>query len=346
MRRRAFTLIELLVVIAIIGVLIALLLPAVQSAREAARRAQCTNNLKQLGIAIHNYEGPYRSYPLGTIAAVWAGDPTLSPGNYRWGALAFLTPFLEQTSVFDSLNFSFPLYGPGTTIPPGQIFPPNRTSVNTMVNLFLCPSDRMERLTTGDGFLGGTGREFAPTNYQFCAGSGSSGGDVTIADGSFRLNVITRPAEITDGLSNTAFTSESLLGSGGARTYLPGTVPLNPDVLFASVPWQGSAAASVTPTTCLQPAAYSPNRLFTWVDGSYSQGLYNHYYPPNSLNIDCIVGTAGVNHGWKAARSRHPGGANTLFGDGSVHFVKNSINAVIWAGIGTRAGGEIASFDQ
>jgi prepilin-type N-terminal cleavage/methylation domain-containing protein/prepilin-type processing-associated H-X9-DG protein len=346
MRRRAFTLIELLVVIAIIGILIALLLPAVQSAREAARRAQCTNNLKQLGIATHNYEGPIGSYPLGTIAAVWPGDPTLSPGNYRWGALAFLTPYLEQTAVFNALNFLFPMYGPGTTNPPGQIYPPNYTSVNTMVALFLCPSDRMERLTTADGFLGGTGRQFAPTNYQFCAGSGSSGGDVTIADGVFRENLITRNQDITDGLSNTAFTSESLLGSGGVRSIAANAGPYDPNVLFASVTWEGSAAASVTTTSCLQPVSYSPNRLFSWADGSYSQGLYNHYYPPNTLYMDCIVGVTGINDGWKAARSRHPGGANVLFGDGSVHYVKNSINVAVWSGIGTRAGGEIANFDQ
>src|ERR1700734_903350 len=97
-RRRAFTLIELLVVIAIIAILIALLLPATQAAREAARRIQCTNNLKQLGLALHNYEGTYGGYPLGTINAAWPVDPTIPSGNYRWGTLAFLTPFLEQTS--------------------------------------------------------------------------------------------------------------------------------------------------------------------------------------------------------------------------------------------------------
>ena len=116
MNRRAFTLIELLVVIAIIAVLIALLLPAVQAAREAARRAQCTNNLKQLGIAIHNYEGSIGSFPLGTIAAAWPSDPNLSQGNYRWGALASSTPFLEQAGLFNSLNFSFPLFGESVPI--------------------------------------------------------------------------------------------------------------------------------------------------------------------------------------------------------------------------------------
>jgi prepilin-type N-terminal cleavage/methylation domain-containing protein/prepilin-type processing-associated H-X9-DG protein len=346
MNRRAFTLIELLVVIAIIAILIALLLPAVQSAREAARRTQCTNNLKQLGIAVHNYEGSIGCYPLGTIAAVWPSDPKLSQGNYRWGALAFLTPYLEQTSVFNSLNFSFPLYGEAVPVLSSQVYPANTTTVNVMVLEFLCPSDRMERLTTADGFLGGAGRQFAPTNYQFCAGSGASGGDVTTADGVFQQDLITRNQGVTDGLSNTAFTSESLLGSGGVRTITVGSVLPNPNVMFASVTWEGSAPASVNTTSCLQPVSYSPNRLFTWADGSLSQGLYNHYYPPNTLYLDCICGFQGVNDGWKAARSLHPGGVNVLYGDGSVHFVKNSINNTLWMGIGTRAGGEIATADQ
>src|SRR5262245_39523460 len=109
--RRAFTLIELLVVIAIIGVLVALLLPAVQAAREAARRMQCTNNLRQLGIAFHNYEGAHGGFPPGRVIAPWPGDPTLPAANYRWGVLASLTPYLEQTNVFNALNFSFPIYG-------------------------------------------------------------------------------------------------------------------------------------------------------------------------------------------------------------------------------------------
>ena len=140
--RRAFTLIELLVVIAIIAVLISLLLPAVQSAREAARRAQCINNLKQLGLAMQNYHSGNNCFPVGFLynynpptVGILAGTPGF---HYAWSILAQMTPFLEQTNVYNAANFNWPFAGP----PPGYtIWPANLTIMNTTVSLFLCPSD-------------------------------------------------------------------------------------------------------------------------------------------------------------------------------------------------------------
>src|SRR5262249_13818448 len=103
---------------------------------------------------------------------------------------------------------------------------------------------------------------------------------------------------------------------------------------------------TVNPAACLNPTTVSPLRLFAWVDGTYNHGLYNHAATPNSRNPDCLVTFNSVTYGWKAARSRHPGGANVMFGDGSVRFAKNSVSASVWAGVATRAGGDVASLDQ
>jgi prepilin-type processing-associated H-X9-DG protein len=176
---------------------------------------------------------------------------------------------------------------------------------------------------------------------------------VTNADGSFRVNAMTRVAEVTDGLSNTACGSESLLGPGVADT-VPntlGTAPSNAaDLLFLNAQWQGTATASINATNCLAATSQSTERMSSWVDGTYTYGLYDHHYPPNSSSYDCITvlhDTQGNNlalsQGWKGARSRHPGGANVLFGDGSVHFAKSSIDPVTWGAVATRAESQVIS---
>jgi prepilin-type processing-associated H-X9-DG protein len=211
----------------------------------------------------------------------------------------------------------------------------------------------MQKITTTDGFYGGPDRDFAPTNYHFCAGDGANGGDLTMNDGTFRVNILTRLAAVTDGLSNTAVGSESILGSGGADTVpnTPGAYSQNStDILFLNARWQGTATASINPANCLAATSLSTERMGSWVDGTYGYGLYDHHYTPNSTSFDCITvlhdaqgKNLALSMGWKGARSRHPGGANVLFGDGSVHFMKNSIDGGTWGALATRAGGEVIS---
>jgi len=161
MRRRAFTLIELLVVIAIIAVLIALLLPAVQQAREAARRSQCKNNLKQLGLALHNYHSSLNVFPPNLVPG---GNFNYSAGN--WGVLAFLNPYLDQTNVYNLMNLSAPTYA--STSPYNIADPNNAKAVAIIVPLFLCPSDRGQPVALNAYGIAAIG----PTNYAACQGSG------------------------------------------------------------------------------------------------------------------------------------------------------------------------------
>jgi prepilin-type N-terminal cleavage/methylation domain-containing protein/prepilin-type processing-associated H-X9-DG protein len=332
-----FTLIELLVVIAIIGVLIALLLPAVQAAREAARRMQCTSNLKQLGIAVHNYHDSLGRFPFGAIIAppenYWVVNGLAPAGHYRYSALAELTPFLEQTNVFNAMNFQLPLKDGGSSI-----FPQNSTVFLTQVNLFLCPSDG--RTTPVSGFAVG--------NYMACAGDGVIGGGFGMADpafgepnGVFFFNSGKSLADLTDGSSTTALMSESLVGNASASvTTLPAP---NPNEVMAVVAGASPIYNPLSVSECQSPISYYFKRNTSWAQGDFQAGLYTHFTTPNSKTLDCL---RGPYHAWKTARSRHPGGVNVLFGDGSVKFLKDSINPTTWRAVGTRSGGEVLSADS
>jgi prepilin-type N-terminal cleavage/methylation domain-containing protein/prepilin-type processing-associated H-X9-DG protein len=338
-RRVAFTLIELLVVVAIIAVLIGLLLPAVQKVREAAARMKCSNNLKQLGLALHNYEGANGSLPPAFPATPLAPYQTYSPYYYSWSVLAQLNAYLEQTAIYNSMDLKLPMYQGAPTY---SVFPANQFAVAQVVRLFLCPSDRGQPVSTAYGVT-----DLGPTNYAACNGSGTTGGGAPYgspwgADGVFRAKTPTRITDITDGTSNTAALSESTLGDGAEATT---TQPGGPDVAYKYLGYSGSLP---TPAGCAgTPATWNGNnrRGFMWASGEIRAASYNHSLTPNSPSFDCVANDPA--NGWytavgfRAARSRHTGGANLLLGDGSVRFVRDAVDAAAWRAVGTRSGGEV-----
>jgi prepilin-type N-terminal cleavage/methylation domain-containing protein/prepilin-type processing-associated H-X9-DG protein len=342
-KKRGFTLIELLVVIAIIAILVALLLPAVQQAREAARRTQCRSQLKQLGIALHNYHDVHQTFPPNLIPGGRPGS-----GGYigyfqgNWGVMAYLTPFLEQTAVYHLLNLEAPTYanvGGSWVIPDDN----NREAAATIVPLYLCPSDISRKVSSNWGVMEGIG----PTNY--CANMGTgidpagvNNGSPYDADGVFFADSKIRFADLTDGSSNTACMSESLLGEGSEISGAP-TAPGLPtkhykNLAFGTSISDGSCAAA---TTWNQ----SDPRQFSWYSGEIRCASYNHYYGPNSDHYDCVAnGPASLGFiasGWKAARSQHPGGVNLLLCDGAVRFVGDSVDLETWRSLSTRSGAEV-----
>ena len=349
MRRsyRAFTLIELLVVIAIIAVLIALLLPAVQAAREAARRSQCMNNLKQLGLSMHNYHSTYNSFPVGFLYPTNTAGLPVPALHYRWSVLAQLSPYLEQTNVFNSLNMNFPIAaGPSGVYGVGAwtVFNENVTSLSTKVNLFACPSDGQGPTTLLAG-----GVTSGPTNYHFCTGNGSPNsanpGDAGLtvpANGAFVLGQAQSLSTITDGSSGTVAGSEQLIGTaaGGASTF-NGSLPPSGEVQRMAV----TTAVPLTDAGCQSPTGWRLDKGNGWWDGDYRSTLYNHYLTPNAQRLDCWPTSPPHNPAWKAARSRHPGGVNALFCDGHVGFAKNTVDPSVWRALGTRNGAEVVSAD-
>ena len=324
MRRHAgFTLVELLVVIAIIGILVALLLPAIQMAREAARRTQCNNNLKQIGIAMHNHHDSQGRFPQGWPVMTHPHYPTIPAFLYRWSPLARITPYMEQYAVYQAFNLDMPLFGHNgnNDIYGYGVHPDNVEAVAQQIHSFLCPSDRAQIIETGYG----------PTNYKVCKGSGRTGGSNSQADGVFTLEPGLRMADVLDGTSNTAMLSESMLGRGGAA----GTVTAeNRPYIVAII----TGAGPLTESECLDPAATAQMvRGARWVDAWLLYTFYDHGLAPNSASPDC--GRQG--HTWHAARSQHPGGVHVGFCDGSVRFIHESIDTSTWRALGSRSGGEV-----
>jgi prepilin-type N-terminal cleavage/methylation domain-containing protein len=337
--RRALTLVELLVVIAIIAVLILLLLPAVQQVRVAAAKNACQNNLKQIGIALHNYEGAQGNLP---PAFSGVSKSNLTPNSfYSWSVLAQLNPYFEQTAIYNSMSLNEPTF----VFPSLTISPDNILAVQQTVKLFLCPADTMQPVSGaayGAPVLG-------PVNYAACLGSGTTAGAAPYgspwdADGMFQAAVNGDFNQITDGLSNTAAFSESTLGEG--PTSATGAIPGDPQKVY------GYVGNPFTPAQCAAPTVWNLENLrgYSWATGEVRCASYNHFYPPNSPNYDCITDLTSASRaqeytavGFRAARSNHHGGVNLLLADGSVRFVTNGIQPEMWSALSTRAGGETIS---
>jgi prepilin-type N-terminal cleavage/methylation domain-containing protein/prepilin-type processing-associated H-X9-DG protein len=373
-----FTLIELLVVIAIIAVLIALLLPAVQSAREAARRIQCTNNLKQIGLSFMNYESSNGSFSMTTVLVPTPnGAPATWAFQSSWSAFARATPYMEQGSFYNSINFDY-TYSDGT----------NTTVTITPLAFLYCPSDPGSHIDVAS--LGNTGD--ATTSYGTCDGDwyvwsvnwgGAAGNSVGPMNRSlFGPNYARRIAMVTDGTSNTLMASEGYIGHAQMRSCSgsPGfpSDPITGTYSFTNIPAPGPASAAALafqinncPGSVGKIKEGGPIGHTRWANGGVYYSGFTTAMTPN-MTVSTISqafaskGVPATNFGqnlpmdWDwvdendggatfmslCASSYHPGGVNAVFADGSVHFIKNTVNAVTWYGLGTIAGGEVVSSDS
>lgn len=332
--RPAFTLVELLVVIAIIGILVALLLPAIQAAREASRRSACTNNLRQCAIAGLNYESSKKELPIGRYKGTVNGVQ-LS----QWGHLSRILPYVEDDATYRLIDFN------GKTA--------ESQAKYQQPKIFICPSDSEDRMNNDTCSAGGDWLNSGRASYHGNGGNDTGkwpragSADEEQNNGVFVTNRAVKLKQIADGTSHTAMYAEKRLGDGDKGVIeVPGDwfqIGSNNDV---------ASIVSACNSLNLVGATQYPCSGRNWEHGDYGTTRYNHVLPPNGRSCS-LIGTAGnfnansINDGGGAhtASSRHPGGVNFVCVDGSTHFVSDSIDIAVWSAIGSRAGNETLAND-
>ena len=342
--RRGFTLIELLVVIAIIGVLVGLLLPAVQQAREAARRSSCSNNLKQMGIALHNYYDANKKLPryqydgnptTGESSATIGNGPGTGGAWHSWTGHSLwsqILPFTEEQTTFDSIDFNV-WYSHGN----------NGTVRRTTINTFICPSD----LKFGD-------RSFGGINYLGNAGSTIDAYSGTTSqrayDGAFKRRADTTFEDILDGLSKTYMLSEGLKGDNtGGSLNLQRDFTNSLSIVTRDFPSAADVATMGAACDSTAQSFQGTNAGRDWMAGLPSKSVFNTVAPPNWEHVSCCTGggygdTCDRN-GIYPARSMHPGVVMAVSCDGATHTISETINLVTHQRLGARADGNPVSYD-
>jgi len=308
---RAFTLIEILVVIAVIGILTALLLPAMQSVLDSARRAQCMSNMRQIGVAMRVYHDTFGSFPPGRLTYPMVYSPQ-----------ARVLSYIEQDSVKGLINYdvSFTDADSPTWA--------NATAARSTISLYVCPADIGNVPNTG----------FGATNYVGNVGTGLvDNGNLNAGpiDGIFFQGSKVSTRDITDGLSKTVLFSETVLGNNvPSATGLPARDRRRELLLLPN-----TTATTLQNCSNLSAGTWWAQRGIRWMQGSYGYALYNHYFPPNADAMDC--NTSSRAYGLTAARSSHRGGVNVLMCDGAVHFIDSGISISVWRSLATREGNEV-----
>jgi prepilin-type N-terminal cleavage/methylation domain-containing protein/prepilin-type processing-associated H-X9-DG protein len=350
MRRRGFTLIELLVVIAIIAVLIALLLPAVQAAREAARRAQCVNNMKQIGLALHNYHQVNDVFPMGATSAMYNLGVFAPKQNLSY--LAALLPFLEQMQTYNALNFNWGCEDSSTAL----CYVINSTGTNAKIAAFCCPSDPNAGVPDHNNTSN-------TNNYYGCVGTTMNWSQITTSTatttasvnwastGFFTFHRSYGIRDAVDGTSNTIALAEAVVGNQSVQPKskpigMTGVGGLQGTMLLDAEQSPALALADIQACNQAWLNGSGPDRQRgeNWAHGCMDMTLFNTIATPNFNGgkwTNCSSIGSGALSNISNSNSYHPGGVNVTMGDGSVKFIKDSINQRTWWFLGTRANGEV-----